>query len=240
MTRRLIDSHFHLDHYKNHKELYDVINRLEQYTLCETNTPGIFISCKRLYKETKYVKFALGFHPQEKSLSAKNFSDFMTLINRTEYVGEVGMDFSSNEYISKARQIDFFDQIVNVCSIKNKVMSVHLRKSQAEAIEIIKKYHPKKCIIHWFSGTTAQLEELIALDCYFSINSNMVRNRNSKLLIIPQNKILVESDGPFTKVNGKKYTPELLLSAYQSIGEYVQIPNFIDQVYTNFKKLLLS
>lgn len=241
MTRKLIDSHFHLDHYRNHKELYDAINRLEQYTLCVTNTPGVFVSCKNLYKETKYVKFALGFHPQEKSLSAKDFSDFMILINRTNYVGEVGMDFSSDDYITKEQQLDFFGRIVDLCASRNKLLSVHLRKSETEAIDIIRRYHPKRCIIHWFTGTTTQLEELITLGCYFSINSNMVRNKssNSKLLVIPQNRILVESDGPFTKVDGKKYTPQLLLPAYQTIAQYFQNPDIIDQVYINFKKLLL-
>lgn len=241
MTGKLIDTHFHLDYYRNHKEMYDTINRLEQYTLCVTNTPGVFVSCKNLYKETKYLKFALGFHPQEKSLTAKDFSDFMILINKTNYVGEVGMDFSSDNYIPRKWQIDFFERIVDICARKNKLMSVHLRKSESDAIEIIGKYHPQRCIIHWFTGTTAQLEKLIALDCYFSINANMVRSKSlkSKLLTIPINRILVESDGPFSKVKSKKYSPELLTSAYKVIGDLLQNPCLIEQVYSNFKELLL-
>ena len=60
----LIDTHFHLDFYRDHKFWYDRINELEQYTLCVTNSPEIYHSCKRLYPETKYVKFALGYNPQ--------------------------------------------------------------------------------------------------------------------------------------------------------------------------------
>ncbi len=241
MTGKLIDTHFHLDYYRNHKELYNTINRLEQYTLCMTNTPGVFVSCKNLYKETKYVKFALGFHPQEKALAAKDFSDFMNLVNRTNYVGEVGMDFSSENYIAKEMQIDYFERIVDVCASKNKLMSVHLRKSEAEAIEIIKRYHPQKCIIHWFTGTAAHLEELVELNCYFSINTNMVRNKSSKskLLAIPQNRILVESDGPFSKVENKKYSPELLTPVYTVIADFLQTHNLVEQAYLNFKELLL-
>ena len=157
MIGKLIDTHFHLDYYRNHKELYDTINILEQYTLCMTNTPGVFVSCKNLYNETKYVKFALGFHPQEKALSAKDFSDFMILVNQTNYIGEIGMDFSSENYIDKKMQLNYFEQIVDVCASKDKLVSVHLRKSEDEAIDIIKRYHPKKCIIHWFTGTAAHL-----------------------------------------------------------------------------------
>ena len=72
---KLIDVHFHLDFYKNHKAVYNRINQLEQYTLCMTNSSGVYLSCKNLYPETKYLKFALGFHPLEASLKDKDFSD---------------------------------------------------------------------------------------------------------------------------------------------------------------------
>lgn len=242
MTEKLVDTHFHLDYYKNHGELYNNINKLEQYTLCMTNSPEIFVSCRNLYIETKYVKFALGFHPQEKSLTAKDFSDFMILLNRTNYVGEVGMDFSSDKYMDKKQQINYFERIVDVCTSKNKLISIHLRKSENEAIKIIKRYCPQKSIIHWFTGSTAQLEELINLNCYFSINSNMVRNKSTKsnLLLIPKNRILVESDGPFSKVGNKKYSPELLPLAYKEISEFLQTNYLIEQVKSNFKELLLK
>ena len=55
---KLIDTHFHLDYYRNHAQLYKTINNLEQYTLCMTNSPGVFVSCKKIYRETKYLKFA--------------------------------------------------------------------------------------------------------------------------------------------------------------------------------------
>ena len=63
----LIDTHFHLDYYKNHEYWYDQINKLQQYTLCVTNSPEVFYSCRKLYPETKYVKFALGYNPQQSS-----------------------------------------------------------------------------------------------------------------------------------------------------------------------------
>lgn len=59
-----------------------------------TNSPGVYMSCKRMYPETKYLKFALGFHPQETSLNDTDFYSFIQLINETNYVGEVGLDFS--------------------------------------------------------------------------------------------------------------------------------------------------
>ena len=110
MITKLIDTHFHLDYYRNHKQVYDLINHLEQYTICMTNSPGVYVSCRKLYQETEYIKFALGFHPREKSLSTKDFSDFITLANQANYIGEVGMDFSSDSYIPKMQQINYFEK----------------------------------------------------------------------------------------------------------------------------------
>ena len=239
MMVKLVDTHFHLDYYRNHRQLYKIINELEQYTLCMTSSPGIYMSCRKLYQETEYIKFALGFHPCERSLSSKDFSDFIILANQASYIGEVGMDFSSDTYISKSLQIGYFKKIVEICAKRNILMSVHLRKSENEAIEIIKEYRPKKCIIRWFTGSVSQLNQLISLGCYFSINANMIQNRNAskKILKIPKDKILVESDGPFTKINGKRFLPDYLQEEYLKIGEYLNLDDFSFCIYNNFINL---
>ena len=51
----LIDTHFHLDFYKDHKEIYKKINELKQYTICVTNSPEVYEECQRIYFNTKYV-----------------------------------------------------------------------------------------------------------------------------------------------------------------------------------------
>ncbi len=242
MIRNLIDTHFHLDYYKNHEQVYKGINEKKQYTLCMTNSPGIYLSCKRIYPETKYLKFALGFHPQEDSLTENDLNNFMYLIDRTGYVGEIGLDFSKSNYMSSNKQCDYFAKIVKICTEKNKLMSVHLRKSEKEAISILEEYRPNKCIIHWFNGNTDQLQKLVDLGCYFSINSNMIINRNNKekLYLIPKTKILIESDGPFTKVDNRKFMFNDLLRIYELVAEYYNEPDLIKIVYANFRDILLK
>lgn len=121
-------------------------------------------------------------------------------------------------------------------------MSVHLRKSENEAIEIFKKYRPQKCIIHWFTGSVSQLNQLLSLGCYFSVNTNMSQSikTNKKILQIPRNKILIESDGPFTKVNGRKFSPEYLQEAYSIIENCFDSTNFNLEIFKNFSRLLNS
>ena len=40
----LIDTHFHLDMYKKYDEIFQYLEVEKQYTLCMTNSPGVFLS----------------------------------------------------------------------------------------------------------------------------------------------------------------------------------------------------
>lgn len=237
---KLIDTHFHLDFYKNHKELYKQINKLEQYTLCVTNSPGVYLSCKKLYPETGYIKFALGYHPIEILKNRLSIRDFQLCLKKTNYVGEVGLDFSKSYIEARDQQITSFNSIIKYVQENNKLASIHIKQAEDEAIEILSKYRHQKCIIHWFTGSEEQLQHLIQLNCFFSINTHMVRNHNliKKIKLIPTEKLLVESDGPFTKVNGCTFSPVLLSNAYSIIGKALGVDNLQDVVFNNFKYLL--
>ena len=235
----LIDTHFHLDYYPNYKELYDNINYAEQYTLCMTNSPGIYNSCCRILGESKYIKFAMGLHPKCKDLTIRDFNQFVSMSYRTDYFGEIGLDFSnSKKYLDKEQQLLYFDEIVKIASERNRLMSIHLKRSENYAIDIIEKYRPQKAIIHWFNGSKNQLESLINLNCYFSINTSMLEKSTDLLELIPIDRLLVESDGPFTKVDGKRYYPELLRASYNRISSALNISDFESIVFQNFKSLL--
>lgn len=239
MMPNLIDTHFHLDYYRNYLEIANKITTMAQYTICVTNSPGVFRSCKNIIPETKYLKFAIGFHPLGNGLSNNDFKDFLFLLDRTNYVGEIGLDFGRSACMSKEDQLRFFESIIEKCSSENKVMTIHIRGAEPEAIGILRKYAPQKCIIHWFTGTEKHLDGLLDLGCFLSINSNMVVSRNSsKYLRIPRDRILIESDGPYTRVSGKKYVPDLLQQSYNQISCFYGMPDLTAVVYSNFRAIL--
>lgn len=237
---RLIDTHFHLDHYKNHEMIFKEINKLEQYTLCVTNSPGVFLSCKNIYSETKYVKFALGMHPCEVK-SRKIIKDFEYCMEKTDYIGEIGLDFSYRYIDNKDTQIYIFNRIIDLATKHNQLVSIHSKKSEDVLIDILNKYKHPKCIIHWFNGNSDQLEELIKLGCYFSVNSNMFNSNKdySHLNNIPLDRILIESDGPYINMNGKKYTPMMLQQIYNIVENKLKVSNLDNVIHENFKRLLL-
>lgn len=52
----LIDTHFHLDMYKKYDEIFQYLEVEKQYTLCMTNSPGVFLSCRDLFQNSKYLE----------------------------------------------------------------------------------------------------------------------------------------------------------------------------------------
>lgn len=235
----LIDTHFHLDMYKNYNEIYKIIVAEKQYTLCMTNSPGVFWSCKNIFGDNKYIKFALGFHPLNTDLKEKDLRDFLKMLPQTEYVGEIGLDFTKRTGVKKNQQIEWFEKIVAVCSEKNKVMSVHIRGAEETALKILSKYCPRRCILHWYTGNVEFQKEFSRLGCYFSVNGSMVKNMDV-LKTIPKDKLLIESDGPYSKVDGKKFSPSLLREEYELIAKSLDEPELIRVVFNNFKNLLLT
>lgn len=237
--KNLIDTHFHLDHYKNYMDIAKCIADLQQYTICVTNSPGVFLSCKNLIIENKFLKFAIGFHPQDSSLTKSDLRDFIRLVRRTNYIGEIGLDYTRKIFMEKSLQVRSFEEIIECGASENKLMSIHLRHSEEDAIRILEKYHPARAIIHWYTGNADNLRRLVEVGCFFSINSNMVSGKKSNMYhYIPSDRLLIESDGPYTKVNRQKFEPALLKEVYGEVARFYDKPNLISQVYDNFKMVL--
>lgn len=86
------------------------------------------------------------------------------------------------------------------------------------------------------------MNHLIDAGYYFSVNSNMCATINGRKIIsnIPMDRLLVESDGPFSKIGTKKYSPTDLQQTYDLISNTIGVQEISQVVFDNFKRLLLS
>lgn len=237
---QLIDTHFHLDYYRNHKYWYDKINELGQYTICVTNSPGIYHSCKRLYKETRFIKFALGYNPQRSIEEPFSKELFVHEAQNARYIGEVGLDFSKDYIKTQDIQLDAFDFICRASAKQNKLLSVHSRGAEKETLAILMKNNISRAIIHWYTGDIETLYQFLDAGYYFSINASMCATKKGRNIIdnIPLDKLLVESDGPFSKVNSRRFVPSNLEQVYSIIGATTEQQNAANIVWNNFNRLL--
>lgn len=99
-------------------------------------------------------------------------------------------------------------------------------------------------ILHWFTGTPTQLKKAIDIGCWFSVGPAMLNTKRGVELasIIPRNRILTETDGPFAKHLTQSLFPwdvDLAAKQLAQIWKCADIEaNAI--IMANFKQLLTS
>lgn len=195
-----IDTHCHVDKYKNPLEIAKRLEKNKIYTIAVTNLPSRFIEGRPFLKEFKYVKLALGFHP----LLVEKYHDEIELFKKesvnAKFIGEIGLDFSDEGIKCKDEQIKILKVIFSAC--EDKIVSIHSRKADDEIINLIDEFSIKKPILHWYSGNQQNIVKAIELGCYFSVNYKMLINEKGRKLvnIISRNRILPESDSPYINV----------------------------------------
>lgn len=235
----LIDFHFHIDYYEDYKKKYEDINKNKIYTLCVTNMPELYGAIRDIFEETKYIKFALGFNPQLAESDKFNKKIFNKYLEGAKYIGEVGLDYSNRCINSKEKQIEIFEYICSSVSDKNKILSVHSRNSEDDVLEILSKNNIKNAVFHWYTGKLTTLDKIIDRGYYFSINYEMLKSKKGLSIIkrIPLDRILVESDGPFTKIENKVSEPKNLHLIYEKLNVILSVDSK-NIVNDNFKSLL--
>ena len=105
---------------------------------------------------------------------------------------------------------------------------------------VLDEYPSAKRIIHWFTGTERQMQNMLDAGCYFSVNVSMAQSENGKKQIkqIPKDRLLIESDGPYSKIKGKRFSPDRLEESYRIIESILRINDLEEMVYQNFFALL--
>jgi TatD DNase family protein len=198
----LVDTHCHINFFQNAGEIALQCEKQNIYTIYVTTLPSQFDETYEYVKGLKYIFPSLGFHSLESQYDiAKEKELFLKHINNTQYIGEVGLDFSNKSQKSNEDQIDIFEFILNKIKGKNKLLSVHSNKAEDIVLDLLLKYNIKNVIFHWYSGKISTLKNILNHGYYFSINSAMCKSKKGQNIIskLPRNRVLVETDAPFVK-----------------------------------------
>jgi TatD DNase family protein len=217
----------------------EYIEESRSYTIVVTNIPELYKKYTKDYTGYHYIRFALGLHP--KLVSQYNqLSLFHKEVKASRYIGEVGLDFTSG---IDRKQIEVFKEIVKSCQQYNgKIISVHSRRAANEVMNIIGNSNGNGIILHWFSGSMKELERAINMGFYFSINTNMLTSKRGVEIVksIPSDKLLIESDAPFTNATKNSYELSFINIIVAKTAEVLNKPaQEIRKIYSeNFVRLL--
>ncbi|MFA4996407.1 MAG: Qat anti-phage system TatD family nuclease QatD [Patescibacteria group bacterium] len=202
---RYIDTHCHLDLYKDYKSVIEDSKANETLVLAVTSTPSVFKQDSALFDDNNNIITSLGLHPQIAEQYAQQINLFEELLPNTQFIGEVGIDDPKN-----TKQIEIFKRILKAAATYgDKIISVHSRNSANEVVPIIGSAYPGHIIMHWYSGSFKLLRESINNGYLFSINPAMVISKTGQQIIssLPLDCILTETDGPFTKIGERNTVP---------------------------------
>lgn len=202
----IIDTHCHYDMMESPENYINNVENTGNIVIGMTNLPIHFDMGSEHVRKYKNVRLALGFHPQLANEHKEELSLFAQYLSRTSYIGEIGLDFSSDYVSTKDIQITCLEYILKELQGKNKIVSVHSRCAEKTLFSLLLKYDINNVIFHWYSGPLSLIPEIIDRGYYFSINEAMTLSLSGRKIIdrIPIDRILTESDAPYNRKDNIK------------------------------------
>ncbi|MDR5904505.1 Qat anti-phage system TatD family nuclease QatD [Franzmannia qiaohouensis] len=239
-----VDMHCHLDLYSEPFNIAEECRRRGTYVLSVTTTPKAWNGTSKLAEDAPRIQTALGLHPQLAHQRRNEVELFDALISQARYVGEVGLDGGKGFKEHWQVQISVFRHILrSVHRNGGRIMSIHSRASAEVVIDEITGINGTP-ILHWFTGTPAQLKKAIDIGCWFSVGPAMLLTKSGRQLasMMPKDRVLTETDGPFAKSDGKLLMPWDSDLATRQLASLWQLPIELAeyQIKSNLKKLAIT
>lgn len=206
----VVDAHFHLDLCSSPEAVAETIVAQRLHTIAVTNAPSVFHFTEALARQKENLHAAAGLHPELVESHGHETSLLWQLLDRTRYVGEVGLDYVSASPSVRRKQRRIFSEILARCAeYGDKILTVHSRRATDDVIDAVGDHFGGNVVLHWFSGSQKQLRRAIASGFWFSVNPAMATSNSGRRLIarMPRNRVLTESDGPFIKMAGRPAMP---------------------------------
>ena len=226
----LVEFHCHLDLYPDHAIAVQDAEAAGVFTLAVTTPPRAWSRNNELVLRTKHVRAALGLHPQLVAERENEIELWDRHLTETRYVGEVGLDAGPRFFKSLGAQKRVFQHVLQRCAqAGDKIITVHSIRSAKAVLDLAETHLPPergKIVLHWFTGTKSEAKRALELGCYFSINAGMLSNEKHVPMVqaIPLDRILTETDGPFTRTGNRFSQPTDVLGVVEELGRLHELP----------------
>ncbi|NUB01180.1 TatD family deoxyribonuclease [Azospirillum melinis] len=211
MSAPAVDLHCHLDLYPDPAGVARRCAESGAYILSVTTTPKAWRGTMALAKGHDRIRTALGLHPQIAHERIGELPLFDALLPETRYVGEIGLDGSPECKPHWREQISVLDHVLAASArAGGRILSLHSRRAATEVLDVLARYPDAGVpVLHWFSGTKAELQRAVAMGCWFSVGPAMVTGKRGRDLLaaMPRDRVLTETDGPFAAIDGRPLAP---------------------------------
>ena len=240
----IIDAHCHIDAYPDPIEIVQEIGKRRILTVGVTNSPSDFVAAYPHVRRCRWVRLALGLHPLLGDNHPAERARFAAQLSRTSYVGEIGLDFSPAGLPTREAQLLSFRHVLNQLRDQRKFASIHSRRAEEHVLDILEELDMWPVVFHWYSGPKSQMDRLLRLGHYCSVNPAMLTASRGRRLLeqIPPDRILTETDGPFARVNGSILHPGEIgdVVGFLAATWSIHPQDVRDRIEQNFRSLFPS
>lgn len=208
---KLFDSHCHLDDKAYEKDLDAVLENAKNNDVTNMMIVGVDIKTSlkaiRIATAHTHIYSSVGIHPHDaKNCSANDIQTLARMALENPCIkawGETGLDFNRMFSPQKNQENCLMAQL-EAAEKLDLPLIFHERDSNGRFFEILKAHGPKsrKGVIHCFSGTKEELIKYLDLGYHIGITGILTIEKRGKELrelvsIIPENRILIETDAPY-------------------------------------------
>jgi len=237
-----IDMHCHLDLYPDPFKVAAECKARGIYVLSVTTTPKAWDGTRKLAEGSQRIRTALGLHPQLAHQRVHELELFDALLPDARYVGEIGLDGGRSFKEHWNVQLKVFRHILrSMHRAGGRIMTIHSSAAAAVVLDELSNIDGVP-ILHWFTGTPGQLNRAIDAGCWFSVGPAMLDTKKGCELVsmMPKERILTESDGPFAKFESKPLLPWDVEISIKKLSQIWRCNNAdaAEIAASNFKQLL--
>jgi len=230
----MIDSHCHLDQEPLSKNIPEILKKSKEIgiekILTISTTLKSFEKILKIVEIDEIIYGTFGIHPHEANKDIIYKDDIIKKANKNIKIiaiGETGLDFYYN-HSNHEIQISSFKSHIEAAIDLNMPIIVHSRNAEYETFKILNLYkdYKPKILLHCFTGSLELAQNLINLNSFFSA-SGIITFKNSVNLqntfkIIPEEKLLIETDSPFlapVPMRGKTNEPSFIKYTAQKLAD---------------------
>ncbi len=235
----IIDTHIHLDNEQYIDDVDQVISNAFDEDVNGFIIPGAdpndLTRAKMLSQKYKEVYYAVGMHPYDMDKYDEQIIRQSVKDEKCIAIGECGLDYFRLPEDEKERdaeihrQKDVFRAQIRLANEYNLPLIVHIRDASHDARIILEEENSKGGVLHCFNADE-ELLPLAKMNFYFGIGG-VLTFKNARKLVnvlpkIPQEKLVIETDGPYLTPHpyrGTRNEPKYTTLVADKIAELLEV-----------------
>lgn len=228
----IFDVHAHYDDEKFDEDREELLSSLPALGVKGIVNASVDITTaqKAIEFSEKYpfMYAAVGIHPENLEGLEDNYlkviGDLYENNKKVAAIGEIGLDYYWD--IPKEPQIKVFEDQLKLALELDAPVVIHDREAHADTMRILKKYTPKKVLLHCYSGSAEMLKEVIKFGAFISLGG-VVTFKNARVPVevakaVPLDRLFLETDCPYLSpvpFRGKRNSSEKIAYTAEKIAE---------------------